>query len=91
MSRISPRPTPAAIGPQPRTGEGLSLAQVPQILRRSLAWIVVPTLLVAAGAGVFVNVVSPRYTGEAKLILESRDPRLRPHRTGAHRSGRPDR
>lgn len=74
MSRISPRPTSAAIGPKPRTGESLNLAQVPQILRRSLAWIVVPTLLVAAGAGVFVNVVSPRYTGEAKLILESRDP-----------------
>lgn len=74
MSRFSPRPTPAATGPQPRTGEGLSLAQVPQILRRSLAWIVIPTLLTAAGAGVFVNVVSPRYTGEAKLILESRDP-----------------
>ena len=74
MSRLSPRPAPAAIGLRPRTGEGLSLAQVPQILRRSLAWIVVPTLLVAAGSGVFVNVVSPRYTGEAKLILESRDP-----------------
>ncbi len=74
MSRISPRPTSAAIAPRPPAGHGLSLAQLPGILRRSLAWILVPTLLVAAGTGVFVNVVSPRYTGEAKLILESRDP-----------------
>nr|WP_313901558.1 lipopolysaccharide biosynthesis protein [Methylobacterium sp. J-076] len=52
----------------------MTVAQVPQILRRSIAWIVVPTAVVALGAGVFVNVVSPRYTGEAKVILESREP-----------------
>ena len=74
MSRISQRPTLAAVTMQPHVSDGLTVAQVPGILRRSLAWIVVPTLCVAAGAGVFVNVATPRYTGEAKLILESRDP-----------------
>ncbi|MDP4003048.1 GumC family protein [Methylobacterium sp. NEAU K] len=74
MSRISLRSTETESGPQTRAGQGLGLAQVPQILRRSIGWIVGPTLVVALGASVFVNVVSPRYTGEAKLILESRDP-----------------
>ncbi|MDP4022518.1 GumC family protein [Methylobacterium sp. NEAU 140] len=74
MSRISQRATPAVARPQPQGGEGLTLAQVPQILRRSLGWILVPTVVAGIGAGVFVNVVTPRYTGEAKLLLESRDP-----------------
>ncbi|MCJ2138160.1 GumC family protein [Methylobacterium sp. J-026] len=70
MSRIRQRSNEALPGAQ----DGLGLAQVPRILRRSLGWIVGPTLVVALGASVFVNVVSPRYTGESKLLLESRDP-----------------
>ncbi|MGU3464372.1 GumC family protein [Methylobacterium sp. C33D] len=74
MSTIRQRSTYAVPGPQPRAEEGLGLAQLPRILRRSIGWIVGPTLVVALGASVFVNVVSPRYTGEAKVLLESRDP-----------------
>ncbi|GJE09774.1 MULTISPECIES: GumC family protein [Methylobacterium] len=73
MSRIRQRSTHAEPASQPQAEEGLGLAQVPRVLRRSIGWIVGPTLMVALGASVFVNVVSPRYTGEAKLILESRD------------------
>lgn len=74
MSSIRQRSTNALPSPQPRAEEGLGLAQLPRILRRSIGWIVGPTLVVALGASVFVNVVSPRYTGEAKVLLESRDP-----------------
>ena len=74
MSTIRQRSIYAVPGPQPRAEEGLGLAQLPRILRRSIGWIVGPTLVVALGASVFVNVVSPRYTGEAKVLLESRDP-----------------
>ncbi|CAM2890656.1 GumC family protein [Methylobacterium mesophilicum] len=74
MSRISLRSPIAAPAQRTPPRDGVGLAQVPQILRRSIGWIVGPTLVVALGAGIFVNVVSPRYTGEAKLILESRDP-----------------
>ncbi|MEE7449107.1 lipopolysaccharide biosynthesis protein [Methylobacterium radiotolerans] len=74
MSTIRQRSTYAVPGPEPRTEDGLGLAQLPRILRRSIGWIVGPTLVVALGASVFVNVVSPRYTGEAKVLLESRDP-----------------
>ncbi len=70
MSRLRQR----SIEAPPSAQDGLGLAQVPRILRRSLGWIVGPTLVVALGATVFVNVVSPRYTGESKLLLESRDP-----------------
>ncbi|MCB4800665.1 uncharacterized protein involved in exopolysaccharide biosynthesis [Methylobacterium brachiatum] len=74
MSRISLRSPHAVPATRSSARDGVGLAQVPQILRRSIGWIVGPALVVALGAGIFVNVVSPRYTGEAKLILESRDP-----------------
>ncbi|MBP1179470.1 GumC family protein [Methylobacterium sp. PvR107] len=74
MSRIRQRSIHVVPGAQPGAEEGLSLAQVPRVLRRSIGWILGPTLVVALGASVFVNVVSPRYTGESKLLLESRDP-----------------
>jgi len=74
MSRIRQRSIEAVPGGLSGAQESVGLAQVPRILRRSLGWIVGPTLVVALGATVFVNVVSPRYTGEAKLLLESRDP-----------------
>ena len=53
--------------------EGLALSQMMRVLRRSWAFILVPTLVVAVAAGVFVQTVAPRYTAEAKLLLESRD------------------
>ena len=71
MSRIAPRA--AAPTERPSPADGLSLAQVPALLRRSWRWIAVPTLVVAGVSTVFVHVVSPRYTGEAKLLLESRE------------------
>ncbi|GEP08596.1 GumC family protein [Methylobacterium gnaphalii] len=58
----------------PSARDGLTLSQVAPILRRSWAWILIPTVLVAAGAGVFVQVVPPRYTAESKILLETRDP-----------------
>lgn len=58
----------------PSARDGLTLSQVFPVLRRAWAWILIPTLLVAIGAGVFVQVVAPRYTAEAKILLESRDP-----------------
>ena len=57
----------------PAGSEGLGLSQLAGVLRRSWRWIVVPTALVTIGAIAFVQVVSPRYTGEAKILLESRD------------------
>ena len=74
MPRIRQRSTLVVPGTQIQAEDGLSLAQVPRILRRSIGWVVGPTLVVALGASLFVNVVSPRYTGESKLLLESRDP-----------------
>ncbi|GJE53899.1 MULTISPECIES: GumC family protein [Methylobacterium] len=70
-STIDPSPQ---LSYPPSARDGLTLSQVFPLLRRAWAWILIPTLLVAVGAGVFVQVVAPRYTAEAKILLESRDP-----------------
>ena len=60
--------------PQLPQDGGVSLRQSVGVLRRAWAWIALPTLVVAAGAVAFVQIVPPRYTAESKLLLESREP-----------------
>jgi len=53
--------------------EALDLGQIWRALLRRLPMILAVTLLAFAASFVAVNSVSPRYTGEAKLFLETRD------------------
>ena len=52
---------------------GVTLAHIGRAFMREWRWIAVPALIAFIASAVFVTVVSPRYTGEAKLLLESRD------------------
>jgi uncharacterized protein involved in exopolysaccharide biosynthesis len=36
-------------------------------------WIIIPTLVALVGSFVLVNMLTPKYTGEARLLLEARD------------------
>lgn len=78
-SSFPPGDPPGPGGP----GDGLAVSQIAGVLRRSWIWIALPTLIAALGAVVFVQIVTPRYTGEAKVLLESRDPAFA--RTAAER------
>ncbi|MCZ8099719.1 MAG: GumC family protein [Burkholderiales bacterium] len=56
------------------TGEGagdLDLNQLSVALGKARWWILVPTVIVGVGVTVAVNLVTPRYTAETKLILQS--------------------
>ncbi|WP_089175976.1 GumC family protein [Bosea sp. AS-1] len=53
-------------------GDMLDLAALWAAIKRRKAWIVVPTLAALGLSVLAVNVVTPRYTGEARLLLESR-------------------
>lgn len=50
-----------------------SLGSVFSELNRKKWWIFLPTLLAFVGAVIFVNVVKPKYTGQAQVLLENRD------------------
>ena len=72
---------------EPLPGDGLALTQAFTVLRRAWVWILVPTLLAAVAAIAFVQAVAPRYTGEAKVLLESRTSSFA--RTAAERGEQP--
>lgn len=62
---------PAEYGQMP---EGdTSIGGVFSELNRKKLWILAPTLVALVGAVLFVNIVKPKYTGEARVILENRD------------------
>ncbi|RYE34623.1 MAG: lipopolysaccharide biosynthesis protein [Hyphomicrobiales bacterium] len=53
-------------------GDMLDLSALWAAIKRRKVWIIAPTLAALGLSFVAVNVVTPRYTGEAKLLLESR-------------------
>lgn len=75
-------------------GEGLETSStgdvdvsgIARALWRKRWWIVAPTLAALVGAGVLVNVMKPRYTADARLLLENQESFL----TRADKGERPD-
>lgn len=53
-------------------GDMLDLSALWAAIKRRKFWIIAPTLAALGLSFVAVNVVTPRYTGEARLLLESR-------------------
>ena len=53
--------------------ETIDFMRLSRALLRRKWWIIVPTLICFALALVFVSVVSPRYTGVAKVLLENQE------------------
>src|SRR3954469_2352675 len=73
MSSLSVAAAPLAGSVEPPLRDAIGLAQIGRALKRRWHWIVLPTLAALAGSFAFVNLLPPRYTAEAKLLLESRD------------------
>ena len=67
-------PTPASYVPTPAPESGdLDLRALGHALMRKKGWIIVPTVLAAALAITAVNVVTPRYKSEARILIDGRD------------------
>lgn len=58
---------------QPRRSSHDSVGGVAAALWRRKFWILVPTLIAFVGSMAIVNVLTPRYTGEARVLLENRE------------------
>lgn len=72
MSRTTERSRSFSVRPS-RRDEDAAVGQGAHPLRQSLTRIAVPTALAALGAGTYVTAVTPRYTGQATIIVEGRD------------------
>ena len=67
-----PAPEPYRPAAAPPTGD-LDLRALGQALARKKGWIIVPTLLAAALSVTAVNLVTPRYKSEARILVDGRE------------------
>ena len=78
MAQSFAAPMPFAIP----SGSEASVSDIGRALARSWRWVAFPTALAFLAACLFVTLVSPRYTGEARLLLQASDtPFTRPNAT----------
>jgi polysaccharide biosynthesis transport protein len=70
ISKLAPAPyKPAA---EPASGD-LDLRALGQALARNRGWIIAPTLLAAVLSIAAVNLVTPRYKSEARILIDGRE------------------
>jgi len=67
--------TPASAADRPAAPESgdLDLRALGQALLRKRAWIIVPTLLAAVLSVAAVNMITPRYKSEARILIDGRE------------------
>jgi succinoglycan biosynthesis transport protein ExoP len=74
VQRVVSKPAPAAYRPAaaPQSSE-LDLRGLGQALVRKRGWIIVPTVLVAVLSITTVNLITPRYKSEARILIDGRE------------------
>src|SRR5471032_1748947 len=74
VQRAVSRPAPATYKPAaaPESGD-LDLRALGQALVRKRGWIIVPTVLAAVLSITAVNLVTPRYKSEARILIDGRE------------------
>ena len=76
--KTAPPPVPA-VAPAiirlvtPGTSGDLDLRALGNALRRRRAWIIVPTVVAMTLSVVAVNLITPRYKSEARILIEGRE------------------
>ncbi|WP_454619387.1 GumC family protein [Bradyrhizobium cenepequi] len=74
--RALAKPAPAAVGPAAVAASpalDLDLPALGQALMRKRSWIIVPTLLAFTLSLAAVNMVTPRYKSEARILIDGRE------------------
>ena len=62
----------SAITAPPQAGD-LDMRALWQALRRKKAWVIVPTVLAAVISIAVVNLITPRYKSEARILIDGRE------------------
>src|SRR5450631_1181090 len=72
--RAVSKPAPAGPGPDAASVSGdLDFGALGQALARKRGWIIVPTVLAAVLSITSVNLVTPRYKSEARILIDGRE------------------
>src|ERR1700726_5225473 len=74
VQRAIAKPAPATYQPATAPSSGdLDMRALGEALARKRGWIVVPTVLAAVLSVAAVNLVSPRYKSEARILIDGRE------------------
>jgi succinoglycan biosynthesis transport protein ExoP len=74
VQRAAAKPAPASTGPAASAVSGdLDLRVLGQALLRKRGWIIVPTVLAAVLSIAAVNLITPRYKSEARILVDGRE------------------
>jgi succinoglycan biosynthesis transport protein ExoP len=78
IDRVIPKPVPVLDKPAVRSAAppiagDLDLRAIGRALARKKRWIIIPTLLAAAISVIAVNLVTPRYKSEARILIDGRE------------------
>src|SRR5258706_479846 len=71
---VMARPAPSAPKPVAASESGdLDLHALGQALTRKRSWIIVPTVLALVASLAAVNMITPRYKSEARILIDGRE------------------
>src|SRR4051794_16538418 len=73
VQRAIPKPAPVIYKPAAFESGDLDLRALGQALARKRGWIIVPTVLAAVLSVTAVNMVTPRYKSEARILIDGRE------------------
>jgi uncharacterized protein involved in exopolysaccharide biosynthesis len=72
-SRVEAKPAPAAARQAPAESGDIDLHALGGALARKRGWIIVPTVLALVGAVAIVNLITPRYKSESRILIDGRE------------------
>ncbi|HEV7635583.1 MAG TPA: exopolysaccharide transport family protein [Bradyrhizobium sp.] len=74
VPNAAPKPAPAGYRPAVAENAGdLDLRLLGEALLRNRRWIIIPTMIAAVLSLVVVNLVTPRYKSEARILIDGRE------------------
>src|SRR5664279_3814616 len=72
-AKPAPEPVKQVVDAAEPSAADLDLRSLGQALARRRSWIIIPTMIVAVSAITAVNLVTPRYKSEARILVDGRE------------------
>lgn len=71
--RVEARPAPVVAQPAPAGSGDIDLHALGGALARKRGWIIVPTVLALVASVAIVNLITPRYKSESRILIDGRE------------------
>ena len=72
-AKIEARPAPVVAKQAPSESGDIDLHALGGVLARKRGWIIVPTVLALVGSIAIVNLITPRYKSESRILIDGRE------------------